>query len=407
MNELAKRIGTAAVLLAVVVGALALNEAGIGPAPWMLFVAVACGVAAWEWAGLLGLGRLGQVAYLAASALLVSALMSPALENAVWLAFGLWTIALLRIAGVPFPRTVETLFFGMLGWVAVPVAGLILVAFLGPFVWAFLVIVIVADTAAYFVGHRYGKTALAPEISPGKTRAGLVGALLAVAVVSIPIAWGLGLPLATWFYFACLVLLVGLLQRDRRPERQPAQAPGRCQGQRPLPAWARGSAGSGRRPAGRGTRVCFGHSGTAGSTVDMSGMRLTVLGSSGTIGINTLDLAARHSDHVEVFALAANTDHSTLLEQCRQHRPRYAALANADAARSLQDALRAEQLGTEVLQGEDELRDLAGDTTADCVMAGIVGLARAGADAGRGPVRSEGAAGKQGIAGGGRPAVHG
>lgn len=208
MNELAKRIGTAAVLLAVVVGALALNEAGIGPAPWMLFVAVACGVAAWEWAGLLGLGRLGQIAYLAASALLVSALMSPALENAVWLAFGLWIIALLRIAGVPFPRPAETLFFGMLGWVAVPVAGLILVAFLGPFVWAFLVIVIVADTAAYFVGHRYGKTALAPEISPGKTRAGLVGALLAVAVVSIPIAWGLGLPLATWFYFACLALLV-------------------------------------------------------------------------------------------------------------------------------------------------------------------------------------------------------
>ncbi|MDE0302425.1 MAG: 1-deoxy-D-xylulose-5-phosphate reductoisomerase [Gammaproteobacteria bacterium] len=107
----------------------------------------------------------------------------------------------------------------------------------------------------------------------------------------------------------------------------------------------------------------------------MTTMRLTVLGSSGTIGINTLDLAARHSDHVEVFALAANSDHSTLLEQCRQHRPRYAALANADAAQSLQEALRAEQLDTEVLQGEDELRDLAGDTTADCVMAGIVGLA--------------------------------
>ncbi|MCY3852862.1 MAG: 1-deoxy-D-xylulose-5-phosphate reductoisomerase [Gammaproteobacteria bacterium] len=107
----------------------------------------------------------------------------------------------------------------------------------------------------------------------------------------------------------------------------------------------------------------------------MTTMRLTVLGSSGTIGINTLDLAARHSDHVEVFALAANSDHATLLEQCRQHRPRYAALANAGAAQSLRDALREERLDTEVLQGEDELRDLAGDTTADCVMAGIVGLA--------------------------------
>ena len=107
----------------------------------------------------------------------------------------------------------------------------------------------------------------------------------------------------------------------------------------------------------------------------MTTMRLTVLGSSGTIGINTLDLAARYPDYVEVFALTANSDYSTLLEQCRRHRPQYAALADADAAQSLQDALRSEQLDTEVLQGEDELRDLAGDTNADCVMAGIVGLA--------------------------------
>lgn len=208
MNELTRRIGTAAVLLLLVGGALVLNETGIGPAPWMLLVALACAAAAWEWAGLLEWGRLGRVAYLAAGALLVSALMSPALENAVWLAFWLWAIALLRIAGVPFPRPVGILFFGMLGWVAIPVAGLILVAFLGPFVWVFLVVVVVADTAAYFVGRRYGKTALAPEISPGKTRAGLGGALLAVAAVSIPLAWGLGLPLTAWFYFACLALLV-------------------------------------------------------------------------------------------------------------------------------------------------------------------------------------------------------
>lgn len=107
----------------------------------------------------------------------------------------------------------------------------------------------------------------------------------------------------------------------------------------------------------------------------MSAMRLTVLGSSGTIGINTLDLAARHSDRVAVFALAARSNHSILLEQCRRHRPRYAALIDAAAAGSLRDALRAEKIDTEVLQGEDELCDLAGDERADCVMAGIVGLA--------------------------------
>ena len=107
----------------------------------------------------------------------------------------------------------------------------------------------------------------------------------------------------------------------------------------------------------------------------MSKMRLTVLGASGTIGVNTLDLVARHPDRVEVFALTARTDHRTLLEQCRRHRPRYAALVDAEAAQSLRDALRAEKQDTEVLQGADELCALAGDTQADCVMAGIVGLA--------------------------------
>ncbi len=208
MNELARRVGTAAVLLGAVAGALALNEAGVGPAPWMLFVAAACTVAAWEWAGLLGWGRGGRLAYLAGCAMLAWVLMSPALENAVWLAFGLWSLALLRIAGAPLPRIVETPFFGMLGWVAIPVAGWVLVAFLGPFVWGFLVLVAVADTAAYFVGRRYGRTPLAPEISPGKTRAGLVGALLATAVAGILMAWALELPLAAWFYFACLAVLV-------------------------------------------------------------------------------------------------------------------------------------------------------------------------------------------------------
>ncbi len=207
MSELAKRVGTAAVLLGVVGGALVLNETGVGPGPWMLFVAVACAAAVWEWAGLLGLGSPWRVVYLAVGVGLTWILLSPTLVAALWLVLGLWIVALLRIAGVPFPRTAEAPFFGMLGLVAIPVAGLILVAFLGPFAWAFLAVVIVADTAAYLVGRRYGKTALAPEISPGKTHAGLIGALLAVAAVSLPIAWGLNLPPSTWFYFVCLALL--------------------------------------------------------------------------------------------------------------------------------------------------------------------------------------------------------
>ena len=104
-------------------------------------------------------------------------------------------------------------------------------------------------------------------------------------------------------------------------------------------------------------------------------MRLAVLGSTGSIGAHTLDLAARHPERVEVFALAARADHATLLEQCRRHRPRYAALEDAAAAAALTAAARAEGLEVEVLQGAAALAELAGDARLDCVMAGIVGLA--------------------------------
>ena len=104
-------------------------------------------------------------------------------------------------------------------------------------------------------------------------------------------------------------------------------------------------------------------------------MRLAVLGSTGSIGAHTLDLAARHPERVEVFALAARADHATLLAQCRRHRPRYAALEDASAAAALAAAARAEGLAVEVLQGAAALEELAGDARLDCVMAGIVGLA--------------------------------
>ena len=207
MIVFAKRAGTAAVLLGLVAGALALRETGFGDGPWIVFVAAAGVMAVWEWTRLLGLENLWRLAYLGACALLASGVGLPVFPFLYWLALGLWAVALLRIVGVPLPRAVETAFFGMLGLVAVPVAGLILVNVSGALLWAFFAVVIVADTAAYGFGRRFGRTALAPEISPGKTRAGLVGALLAVAAVSLPIAWGLDLPPTAWFYFVCLALL--------------------------------------------------------------------------------------------------------------------------------------------------------------------------------------------------------
>ena len=210
MTNLAKRTGTAAVLLAGVAGALVLRETGISGAPWVVFVAAAGLAAAWEWSGLLGLRRELRPVYVAGCALVAwgALFLAPPVSEAAFLAtLGLWGLALLRIVGVPLPATAEKVFFGMLGLGAVPVAGLILVDYSGAFLWVLLAVVVVADTAAYGFGRRYGRTALAPDISPGKTRAGLIGALLTVAGVGLLMAWGLDLPPMTWFYFVCLVLL--------------------------------------------------------------------------------------------------------------------------------------------------------------------------------------------------------
>jgi 1-deoxy-D-xylulose-5-phosphate reductoisomerase len=103
--------------------------------------------------------------------------------------------------------------------------------------------------------------------------------------------------------------------------------------------------------------------------------RLTLLGSTGSVGTSTLDVVALHPDRYEVFALTAHGRVDELFAQCQRWRPRYAALPQADAARDLQQRLRAAQLPTEVLAGPEALADLASHPEADSVMAAIVGSA--------------------------------
>jgi 1-deoxy-D-xylulose-5-phosphate reductoisomerase len=102
---------------------------------------------------------------------------------------------------------------------------------------------------------------------------------------------------------------------------------------------------------------------------------VTVLGSTGTIGVNTLDVIARHPDRFRVFALAARRDHAQLFEQCLRFRPRFAVLADETAARALRARLGDAGSGTEVLAGSDALEQVASHPETDAVMAGIVGAA--------------------------------
>ena len=97
---------------------------------------------------------------------------------------------------------------------------------------------------------------------------------------------------------------------------------------------------------------------------------VTVLGSTGTIGVSTLDVIARHRDQVPVVALAARSDQARLFEQCMQHRPRFAVLVDESAALALRARLAAAGCKTEVLCGAAALEQVAGHADTDAVMAG-------------------------------------
>ena len=103
--------------------------------------------------------------------------------------------------------------------------------------------------------------------------------------------------------------------------------------------------------------------------------RVTVLGSTGSIGTNTLDVLARHPDRFEVHALSAATQVEALLAQCAQFRPRFAVMASPAHARLLAEKLAQNRLPTQVIASEDALELIASAPEVDVVMAAIVGAA--------------------------------
>lgn len=102
--------------------------------------------------------------------------------------------------------------------------------------------------------------------------------------------------------------------------------------------------------------------------------RVSVLGSTGSIGVNTLDVIARHPDRFELYALAANSSVDAMLAQCLTCQPRFAVMMNEAAAEALQARLPI-GCGTEVLQGEEGLSRVVTAVDVDTVMAAIVGAA--------------------------------
>jgi len=102
---------------------------------------------------------------------------------------------------------------------------------------------------------------------------------------------------------------------------------------------------------------------------------VTILGSTGSIGVNTLDVLTRHPGRFRVLALTANTQVERLFDQCRQFLPQKAVMLDASAATRLKDKIQRAGLAVEVLSGTEGLNSVATHPRAQIVVAAIVGAA--------------------------------
>ena len=102
---------------------------------------------------------------------------------------------------------------------------------------------------------------------------------------------------------------------------------------------------------------------------------ITILGSTGSIGTNTLDVLSKHLDRFQVFALTAAKQVDLILAQCAQFKPQFAVMAHEDAGRKLADRVKAEGLPVQVLWGPEALDLVSSHPDVHAVMAAIVGAA--------------------------------
>jgi phosphatidate cytidylyltransferase len=215
MSGLKARILTAIVLAVVVFSAILLAPTAV----FGMLVLAALLVGAWEWSRLMGMTRpVARVAYLlllllvslGAVALWVrDGVLWPVVAGVIWWAMVLVLLAIYRPGGHRHRALI-----GSAGLLTLVPAGLALLVFhdLNPAWLVFLVLLTsAADSAAYFTGKRFGRNKLAPHISPGKTREGLIGGLVATGLLGLAGAWWFDVHMGLWFYFVALCLVTALV----------------------------------------------------------------------------------------------------------------------------------------------------------------------------------------------------
>ncbi len=187
----------------------------------IIFAAITL-IGAWEWSTLIGLRALmKKFLYAGLVGLLVLAIwffIQPAQEKLILLVASLWwacvviLLALYRSDWLQSSRLQSLL--ELSGFVVLVPAWLALIELhnINPAMLMFLLVLIwTADIAAYFVGKRFGKNKLAPELSPGKSREGVIGALLASIVVALIGISLLSIDSNVWIYFVGLCVLTALI----------------------------------------------------------------------------------------------------------------------------------------------------------------------------------------------------
>ncbi len=102
---------------------------------------------------------------------------------------------------------------------------------------------------------------------------------------------------------------------------------------------------------------------------------VVVLGSTGSIGVNTLEVVSRHADRFHVIALTASTRVDLMLEQCIRFKPMFAVMADRESAEDLKHKCQSAGLCTTVLYGANSIAEMASREDVDIVMAAIVGAA--------------------------------
>jgi phosphatidate cytidylyltransferase len=203
---------------------IALIFAGIRFLPTELFALFSMmflvGLGAWEWAGLTGCylpekRMMGTLMILMASVPLVF-LPLPTIA-VLWVSVPVWAMALVALWHYPNPQCFykqHSLQMRILGiFILLPAwfALFKLHAMDYRYVLYLISLVALADTAAYFTGRKLGKTKLAPALSPGKSREGLSGAVIATAVWAGLSAFWLPLPQGKEVHFMILSLFVVLM----------------------------------------------------------------------------------------------------------------------------------------------------------------------------------------------------